>query len=821
LTPPHNPHSRIDAYFAWLWRRYRWVLGMALVLGGISGWAAAHLKLRTDFAELLPSRDPAVAELRRINSQVGGLEVLNLFIESPDREANLRVSQALVAELRRLPPRLVRTVAFDVRDERTFFKDNGWLFIDLDTLKGLRDALRGRIESRKNPLFVDLDDSGEKPEAVIERIKARARELDKYPTGYFEGEEGRAMVIVVRPPGGVFGEHVGEELARRVHEIIATLAPQRFHPQMKVSLTGPVMAALEEREALENDLVMATVVCLVLVIASVVIFYGRLRAVLLVGIPALVGVAVAFGCAEVLFGYLNSSTAFMGSIVVGNGINFAIIQLARYEEERRAGASPREASSVALRTTLRPTVMAALGASVAYASLCVTRFRGFSQFGVIGGIGMVAAWGATVTLLPPLCRAFDSDRHTQRRLPGRGGGQITALVGRVATRWPGQILVGSLVLTALAIVPFFSYVKDPFEYDFANLRNRRAAEGGSATIRPRVEKIFGRALIPAVIVAERREQTEEIRRAILERDRPRPGEARGIIGEVHTIEDFLPGSLAVQREKLAVLAELRKLIDDPALRLLDDADRRKLLELRPSETLRPLTEKDLPESVRATFTELDGTVGRIVLVYHRLEFSGWDGRNLMRIADIIGAIPLHDGTLVRTSGHAVVFAAMIRSITHDAPIATVVSLCGVLLLVVGLTRVRGGASLVMAVLCAGVAWMLGAAAWAGVRTNFLNFIALPITFGIGVDYGINIYMRYCMEGPGHVERAVQATGGAVALCSLTTIIGYGVLLVADNQGLRSFGEMAILGEIACLAAAVMVMPAFLVWREKRRRPHRF
>ena len=101
------------------------------------------------------------------------------------------------------------------------------------------------------------------------------------------------------------------------------------------------------------------------------------------------------------------------------------------------------------------------------------------------------------------------------------------------------------------------------------------------------------------------------------------------------------------------------------------------------------------------------------------------------------------------------------------------------------------------------------------RTNFLNFIALPITFGIGVDYGVNIYLRYRLEGRGRVGRAVRATGGAVALCSLTTIIGYGALLVADNRGLRSFGAMAILGEVACLAATLVFMPALLALRERR------
>src|SRR5262249_52104192 len=106
-------------------------------------------------------------------------------------------------------------------------------------------------------------------------------------------------------------------------------------------LTGDVMAQLEERAALESDLVWASAVCITLVCVVVVLFFGRAGAVPLVGVPALFGVAVAFAAAELGFGYLNGSTAFMGSIVVGNGINFPIIVLGRYEEERRAGRPPR------------------------------------------------------------------------------------------------------------------------------------------------------------------------------------------------------------------------------------------------------------------------------------------------------------------------------------------------------------------------------------------------------------------------------------------------------------------------------------------------
>ena len=70
--------------------------------------------------------------------------------------------------------------------------------------------------------------------------------------------------------------------------------------------------------------------------------------------------------------------------------------------------------------------------------------------------------------------------------------------------------------------------------------------------------------------------------------------------------------------------------------------------------------------------------------------------------------------------------------------------------------------------------------------------------------------RYLRDGPRDVGAAIRGTGGAVGLCSLTTIVGYSSLLVAQNVGLFLFGLLAVLGEIACLTTAVVVLPAVLL-----------
>ena len=126
----------------------------------------------------------------------------------------------------------------------------------------------------------------------------------------------------------------------------------------------------------------------------------------------------------------------------------------------------------------------------------------------------------------------------------------------------------------------------------------------------------------------------------------------------------------------------------------------------------------------------------------------------------------------------------------------------------------------MASLILAVIWMVGLAAWTGAKLNFLNFIALPITFGIGCEYPFNIFDRSRLLG-GDIAMAVRRSGGAVALCSFTTTVGYGSLLYADNMALQSFGKLAMSGEILAILAAMFVLPSLLhVWARRPEAPLR-
>ena len=143
------------------------------------------------------------------------------------------------------------------------------------------------------------------------------------------------------------------------------------------------------------------------------------------------------------------------------------------------------------------------------------------------------------------------------------------------------------------------------------------------------------------------------------------------------------------------------------------------------------------------------------------------------------------------------------------PKATAVAFVLVTILVLlAVGRFRPTMTTLVRAVALGVAWLVGlAAAAARVRVNFLNFVVLPITFGISVDYAVNIVMRYQREGRGSSGTGDSRDGerrGAVLLT--TTVIGYASLLVADNLALSGLVCSAALGEICCLSAALIDAP---------------
>lgn len=800
---PHNQYVTAS-FVAWINRRRWQVLAAGALLTMASVWCASRLELRASLEELLPGGDPGAHAMHEAQRRMGTMAKLIVVVSSADRSANVAAAAAVAETVRGLGPDWVEGAYWRLTEVRSFLDRYRWLYAEQTLLEDVRDRLRLDIAAHENPLFVPLD---EPPSwsALERRLDGAARMSALPEDGTLTTAAGDPVAVVVVPARASANE---EELFHRVRRAVDKLS---LPAGVSVRYSGEIASAVEERAAMAGDLFVTSLLVSILVAAIVGLYFGRLRAVPLVAVPTFAGAIVSMGLAWLVFGGVNSATAFLGAIIIGNGINYPIIILARYEEERRQRRPLDEALSHTLQGTMMPTLLAALAAALAYGSLGLTHFRGFSQFGLIGAVGMIACWLASVTLLPALLLVVDRRSQCVVRLEPRWRANLGAPFARLAG-WPWVPLTVGAGLSLVSLVALPRYLGDPFEYD---LRRLRMVQTGPAPEKP-LDPLMGRYLTPSLLLASSREQADEAAGLIRRRAKQSPGAVEHVV----TLNDLVPGTPAEQLRKIAVIEEIRRLLARPAFRLLDDEARAQLERYHPPVGLRPIGEEDLPALIRRPFLEANGQLGRVVLVFSPAQgFSLYDGRDLLRLAQLVGTVELGDGHTLHAAGRPMVFASMLRSIAQDGPRATAaaaLAVAAVALLLLGWSR---GSLIIMAMLLVGVLWMIGAAALLHLRVNFLNFVALPITFGIGIDYAANVYLRYRqIDGRrGAVASALASTGGAVALNSATTVIGYGTLLATHSRALRSFGALAIIGELACLTVALLVLPALLTVARRRSR----
>jgi uncharacterized protein len=814
------------------------ICAAALVLFVLALLTAGRLQLRSDFRELLPLEDPELKLLQQIGERVGPRATLVVAVEGPDPGANERFADALAANLQPLVGRDLGAIDYRPDATRSFYEHNKILYADLGDLRRSDDDLKKLIVSKKNPAFVPFadDDLGEEKDDPAVDLKRLKRSIERrqgpapFPSGYYENADRSLLAIVTWTKSSGTGDLSGFQIRDDVERVIAATNPARFGP-VRAQITGDVETAIEEHDALKSDIEWVSLVCSVAVLLIISLYYRSVVSLTYIFFPTLLGVASAFAIAALTIGYLNTNTAFLGSIILGNGINFGIILLARYREQRtrQPEASVEEALAIALRTTAKPTLTAALAAAIAYGSLALTKFRGFQQFGEVGGVGMILCWVFTYSYCPALICLWERIRRSPARRPSPPQTRI-----RIATAiidHPRALLLAVGAITLLAAWAIAPVLKRPFEYDFSKLRNQQSRQHGAGDLYVRVGRIFPQDLSPVgVALLPQADDAAAFRDALLVKDcaaglanakDPRasdPGKLReicqrrlaagestgGLLSAVSTAHEALPKD---QEAKLAVIADLRRQLRDPAFELLDPDQRKEIEAWAPPDDLRRLAIQDLPEPIARRFREVDGTLGRVALIYPVRVWANWDGHSLIRMSDTFQDVRLPRGELVSAAGNSSIFAAMLRSISHDGPLATEVAFAGVVFLVVILFRELRSVALVLTSLLAGMLWMGGAGAALGLRLNFLNFVALPITLGIGVDYAVNICARLGAEPAAHRVRALAETGSAVALCSTTTIIGYSSLFMASNGALRSFGKLADLGEVSCLLAALLFVPS--------------
>lgn len=798
------------------------VLGFAVRIG-------SGIELRSDLAEMLPDDAPSVLALEESRRRAGTTDLFTIAVQSPDPMANVRMLDALGEGLSAWPD----LDYIEVRHEQAFFREHALLLLPVDDLVRIRDALRELVRRQlavHNPLYVDLD-SAEEREAAAEfdwrRIDVwvdpmTLRELglsdtdaeelfpflqrldeehdDVDPTleatrDYRLSDDRTVGMLTAR----LHGEPTDVTHARDAYDrgvaLIDGLDPASFHPEMTVEIVGAYRSFLEVR-AVARDVQRATWISIVLVIALLIAFFRSARAVIIVGVPLLAGIVLTLAAARLVLGALNTLTAFVFAIVIGIGIDFAIHLYRRVLEELGAGESAEQACTKALQAMFRPLLSAAATTGVALLTLVLGSFSGFREFGIASALGVLFCFLATIALVPLLVAVLARrvDLPAVRPPPVDGKDVITA---SLPLRRRAFVLLVIITGVALMAPPA------AFEYDFDNL----SGPGTGRTVPYELAVGSQRGTAPALMLGETEEQLREAHAFL--RERLRAGDP--LLRSFFTIENVLPTSF---EERLDVLDEILEITERRAVRRIDGDEGAVIDKLRVLSVAEAFVFDDLPLWTQRQLVDRDGHIGRLGLLY--IDFPRTDAARMQAFQDAYGEIPTSSGP-VQLSSVSFVVADVVRYVQADGrrlPLFVAAALF--LLLLVDLRSLRLA---VLGVVTVGLAALLARAAMGvlDVKVGLYNMVVLPMVMGLGIDGVIHLIHRIRDLGILRVRDALRTTGVAVLASGLTTAAGFVGLLFTSHLGVRSIGELALIGILAVLVVVLGVLPGALSWLARSRR----
>jgi len=161
---------------------------------------------------------------------------------------------------------------------------------------------------------------------------------------------------------------------------------------------------------------------------------------------------------------------------------------------------------------------------------------------------------------------------------------------------------------------------------------------------------------------------------------------------------------------------------------------------------------------------------------------------------------------------------------RDLEIATLLSLALTVILL--LFAFRGLLNVVAAMvsLIVGICLSFGFATAAVGHLNILSMVFAIMLIGLGIEYGIQVVLRYQEElkngasGQAAIETGLTTNIRSIIMAAATVAMAFATFAFTDFKGIAELGIIAAGGVFICVLATFTVLPAMLVLLEPFRKP---
>ena len=462
-------------------------------------------------------------------------------------------------------------------------------------------------------------------------------------------------------------------------------------------------------------------------------------------------------------------------VALGLGIDYGLQVQSRFLEEREYGENLVDSATAATASTGKALLFAMATTLIGLGALLISEVPPVRQFGVTAGFSILVAMILSITLLISLLSLF-SKRGASTKKKDLLEDKICTFSTFVCKR---KVLFltffGVIALLGLLAYPRVETTQEMFDY-WPEIEEKNDLEN--------LEDLV---------------QSPKIVHAIVEfEDNPYNSEYFSKVYEFgFELEDL--------KHVNTVLSPARAMIMGEGAIPEDEEEFSKLLESE--------TKVDRPPTLGRDFKDY----GNKVLVQMFIEdIEGKPVRTLINEIEEVAGQNLEADVAI--TGKPVLNRVVIENVTADLTKMTVLSFSLVLaFLSLVLWSVKYSFILVFGVSVSAVALTTGSMYIFGIPWNPLTVTVASIILGIGVDYGVHIHERYLEEKTAVLEAITKATSKKarpILGSGLTTMFGFGVLIVSDFPVLANFGKAIVLAMIFALASTFLILPPLMFLADK-------
>ena len=712
--------------------------------------------------------------------------------------------------------------------------------------------------------------SGQSPSPGVDALFGAGEEAER--DKYITFAKGRIYLVSAKASS----EDLNEAAVKKFRELV--VATRAEVPGVNVGVTGEPVLEFDEMQQSQRDSTIATVISLALSAIIFVVGYNQTGRPLKAVLCLIIGLGYTMGYATLTVGHLNILTITFVPMLIGLAIDFGVHLITRFEEELRHGRSEHESMEKAMVNTGQGIFTGAFTTAGAFFAMALTDFKGIQEMGVITGGALLICLVPMMTMLPVLLlrpgrqnvidEAVGAAEIKEEALESfEAGGEPVDTRARLERLWLDRPWIVIGVIGGLCLLSVAAFPRVFFDYNLLNMQS----EGLAAVVfEHKLIKSAEKSVLYGAVVATNLEEavaleaklqklpsvasTDSMARYLAEKPESKLALIRSI-GETAGAVQFAPPdttnaiSLADLSQTLwSLQGYLRLAVDEVA-----KTDEKELLANLKSligaigDLRVAMFHGEAPEEAenarrlasfqQALFSDIHDTFGTLqhqdasgglrpqdlpTALSNR--FIGITGQHLIQVypkADVWERAPQEEfvkelqSVAPKATGTPVQLFYYTELLKNSYVKAAWWALAAIVLLVFIHFRRLDSVVLSLLPVLIGTVWVIGMMGWAGIPFNPANIMMLPLVIGIGVTNGIHILNRFAEEHSPSIF--AKSTGKAVLVSALTTIAGFGSLIVADHRGIRSLGYIMATGTAACMIAGLTFLPAVLTLMERRRR----